>query len=651
MSETQAIRTHADRVADLRVRASALNGDSEAYGRFLSEVVGTPMLAREREEILRTVQESTGASMRAIVADTKTAGELARTESGPRDANVPEICAGEADLAETLDAAWHAIQASNQPPTLFRRDSQIVAIAEGAQGAVIHPLGPYAVQEQLARRASWFVTRDGRRCPARSPIELARIMCATDPAGLPEIERVIRTPIVAPSGRVVDREGYDPETRTWYAPGSLRVAPVSEAPSEDEIASARNLLAVELLGDFPFTGAADLAGAVALLLLPFSRELIDGATPLHLLEKPSPGSGASLVMEAIGHIACGGPPGFMAEGGSDDEWRKRITSTLIDGPTVVVIDNVRRRLDSGALAKALTDRVWIDRRLGESRNVAVPVRCCWAVTANNPAVSSEIARRSVPIRIDAKVDRPWERRPESFRHPKLIEWVSAHRGELVHAALTLVRAWVAAGRPEGRESMGSYERWAAVLGGVLGVAGVPGLLQNRTRFYDRADREIALWRAFVGLWWEKHGGAPVGVKDLWPMVDEVEAPFDLGKGGERSQKTRLGDALRGNIDRRFTIDGATMKIEAAGTLQRAAQYRLVSLSEPSEPSEPREPLNLLADPHARARAREEVAQKGSPGSRGSQNTGACLEADAESRAERLAIQLADDVEEDGEHAQ
>jgi hypothetical protein len=74
--------------------------------------------------------------------------------------------------------------------------------------------------------------------------------------------------------------------------------------------------------------------------------------------------------------------------------------------------------------------------------------CSWLVTANNPVFSREIARRVVRTRLDAKVDRPWERK--GFRHANLLAWVREHRGEIVAAVLILVQAWVAAGKPGGR---------------------------------------------------------------------------------------------------------------------------------------------------------------------------------------------------------
>jgi hypothetical protein len=95
-----------------------------------------------------------------------------------------------------------------------------------------------------------------------------------------------------------------------------------------------------------------------------------------------------------------------------------------------------------------------------------------AATGNNPEFSNEMARRLVRIRLDPHTDRPWQR--SDFRHPDLMSWVRANRARLVAACLTLCQAWIAAGRPRGGRSIGSFENWAHVLGGVLEVAGIPG---------------------------------------------------------------------------------------------------------------------------------------------------------------------------------
>jgi hypothetical protein len=46
--------------------------------------------------------------------------------------------------------------------------------------------------------------------------------------------------------------------------------------------------------------------------------------------------------------------GLITPPRDDDEWRKQITSALIAGKQVLLIDNVIHRLDSSALAAAWT---------------------------------------------------------------------------------------------------------------------------------------------------------------------------------------------------------------------------------------------------------------------------------------------------------
>jgi putative DNA primase/helicase len=97
----------------------------------------------------------------------------------------------------------------------------------------------------------------------------------------------------------------------------------------------------------------------------------------------------------------------MAEGRDDEEWRKRITAILIRAPGFILVDNVRRRVDSSALAAVLTAGHWTDRLLGQSKTVTLPVRAVWLATGNNVGLSNEMARRSVWIRLDARRDTPW----------------------------------------------------------------------------------------------------------------------------------------------------------------------------------------------------------------------------------------------------
>src|SRR5262249_40590121 len=148
---------------------------------------------------------------------------------------------------------------------------------------------------------------------------------------------------------------------------------------------------------------------------------------------------------------------------------------------------------------------------------------------------------------------------------------ASNRGELVWALLTMVQAWIAAGRPDGRRTLGMFERWAKVMGGILDVADLPGFLGNLADFYEKSDAEGAAWRAFVALWWTNYGGKAVTVGSLWSFA--TDAGLELGDKTEQSQKIRLGKQLKDMRDRTFTVTISDrqhqLRVELDGTDHRA----------------------------------------------------------------------------------
>jgi hypothetical protein len=295
-------------------------------------------------------------------------------------------------------------------------------------------------------------------------------------------------------------------------------------------------------------------------------------------DAPSPGTGKTLLALLVGIVATGRDAEAMTEGRDEDEWRKRLLAVLCEGPVLVLLDNLKRLLDSAALASALTLRVWKDRILGVSKTAALPVTCTWLATGNNTELSHEMVRRTVLVRLDSKTDQPWNRK--GFRHPRLLAWAAGHRGELVWAALTICRAWIAAGRPPGKQTLGMFESWTETLGGILDVAGVPGLLGNAEELHRDADSEVPQWRAFFAAWWKAHREKPVGVSELYDLathqelLPEVLAGRGKAKDDERSQRTRLGRAL----GRKRDYCCGSYRVEGAGEDKSGRKlYRLKPL--------------------------------------------------------------------------
>jgi len=205
--------------------------------------------------------------------------------------------------------------------------------------------------------------------------------------------------------------------------------------------------------------------------------------------------------------------------------------------------------------------------------------------------STEIARRTLAIDLDARCARPDER--TGWRHPDLLAWADEHRADLVEACLTLIAAWLAAGKPAWAPTpqapmMGSFESWCRTMGGILEVAGVPGFLMNRRESRGRTGQEDEDLRVFIGAWWQEHREERVTAADLYPMCEQ-RALLDsyLRSSNDRGKRTQLGTLLRELQGRHVEAadgkgDAIGLTVVADGQIHSAAAYRLVKAGEPHE---------------------------------------------------------------------
>lgn len=508
----------------------------------------------------------------------------------------PSLRANDPDLAGITETTWEALVAWNCPSRLFRHGDVAAMLERDDEGHLrLNPLNLERVVWVLARCADWYVPTQSGPVPTRPNREVGQQLLTTPDMPLPVVTRIVGAPVFAADGTLDITPGYHEASRTYFdAHDKLQLPPISSAPTNTEIADARRLIVDDLLGDFPFASDADRAHAVALLLQPFVREMIDGATPLHLVDKPSPGTGAGLLCDVTLRVSIGQPPGSIPQTRDDEELRKRLTALFLRGTSVAMFDNLSGVLDSAVLSSALTEPVWEDRILGVSKTTRVPIRLTWAATANNLKLTVDVIRRTVWIRLDAHEAQPWLR--TGWRHENLRGWVAEHRGELVGAALTLVQAWVAAGRPHGTRTLGSYENWATVMGGILDVAGIGGFLENVDEFYETAVSEDDGSQWFVEAMWQRHEDRAFPTAEAWRVVDNADdCPIDLGTGNERSQRTRLGRWIGERRDRVFNLsDGNVVRLHLVGVNQGVKVWKLMPRPQMSAP----ERNDVIADDDA-----------------------------------------------------
>ena len=474
--------------------------------------------------------------------------------------------------------AMAALQRWNEPPTIFQRGTELVRYRGGL---TLEPLSQPALAGVLDRAADFVrVNQNGMQVPTRVPEHVVRDILSLPHTGVYGVSGVSAVPRVVGEGRVVAVEGYDPDTQLLFNLNGL--AGVRWDLPIDE---ARGWLD-EVLEDFPYADNVSRTHSVAAKLLPFVRDLIDGPTPLHHFDASTPGTGKGLEAEVTSIITTGGAAGVMSLVGDGDELEKRITSLLLAGHPLILLDNVNK-LYQQALCAALTATTWRGRRLGKSETVTLPNTQLWVSTGNNVEFSDEMARRTVIIRLDAQVERPETR--TGFRHPNLPRWVREHRTELVSAFLSIVRHWVDAGMPLGTQSLGTFEAWADVLGGILETAGYPDFLGNRRQLYESGDLESADWRALLRHWDATHGAARLTAGDVLGMVRECEVLLHLYTGTTSlGAQQRMGHALNGRRDR---IYGGLQLKRGEPNSRNSSTYYLRAVGEPRPVGEPQNPEN------------------------------------------------------------
>jgi hypothetical protein len=299
---------------------------------------------------------------------------------------------------------------------------------------------------------------------------------------------------------------------------------------------------LDLVSNFPFAGAtrdeedSHRAACLAGLLTALVRFAIPGPCPLFVFDANCPGTGKSLLTDIIALIATGRAMSRTTFPDEEAELRKRITSIALAGDQLMLFDNIAQGSPFGgaALDAALTATTWRDRVLGRSEMSAeLPLLTVFYATGNNMILRGDMQRRVIPCRLETQEEKPEER--GDFKYPHLLEHVRIHRPRLVNDALTILRAFATAGRPQAAlPSFGSYEGWSRwIRQAVFWVMGVdPCATREKIRAADPALSNLAV---LLEGWAELPGGKT--------GLSVAEALCILNDPNQPGQFTTLREAL------------------------------------------------------------------------------------------------------------
>jgi len=414
-------------------------------------------------------------------------------------------------------------------PRIFWRDGRLerVAFLESGKPTIL-PLDEETLKAAALKSVCFVSTSNDRGAVEVLPPKFAllQILANSDEfSAFPPLDGTVTAPIFAMDGTLCTKQGYNPATRRYYHSPAPLVIP------QMELAEARSLLIDDLLHDFPFADDASRAHAVALTLLPFVKNMIEDFCPLHLIDAPTPGSGKTLLANACALPFLSAPCSANTAPTEETEWRKEIFSLLSTAPSHALFDNVKGVLQSVMFESVITSEESQQRQLGTNTMASFKNVTIWMATSNNAEVGADLLRRSILIRIDTQTEDPSER--GGFKHEPLLGWAKQNRGRLVGACLTIIQAWIDAGKPafSGTTKLPSFEDWVRVMGGILEVAGISGFLENQDDKTNTIDPSRDSWRLFTKAWEQEFGADKVGAKDLFSLAkqyleDQISAKDD-----------------------------------------------------------------------------------------------------------------------------
>lgn len=396
-----------------------------------------------------------------------------------------------------------------------------------------------SLTRSLSALADWM-KYDGRsqkwvRCDPQ-PRNVQMLLRAQHYAHLPALEGIARQPYFRADGSFSTAAGYDPEARTFgsFDPAAYTLPEPSEAAAREALAHLKGILE-----EFPFASEADRAAALCLMLTATVRSSLPFA-PAFNITASGPGSGKSYLAAVAAPFAGPGDPMNISYPTTAEEATKALLAALIPKPAVILFDDMQTDWKAhGMINRVLTSRSVSDRLLGSNRTQTVSTACLFIGTGNNVAPERDMRRRVITIYLAPDSETPatltYNGRPA--------ELVAANREKYVACALTIIRAWQAAGSPKASvPTIATFGEWSDQCREPLIWLGEPdpasSLIQQIVADPDRDALGVLL-----NAWYDEFAQRAVTVRKV------ADAAEDRGGGGLLDAMTELPVMEREKINR------------------------------------------------------------------------------------------------------
>ncbi|QEF97908.1 hypothetical protein Mal15_19540 [Stieleria maiorica] len=411
--------------------------------------------------------------------------------------------------------------------------------------------------------------------------------------GIRVLDRVSSAPVLRADGSII-RDGYDPELRVLVK--SSQKYPALPQMDREPLLMLDPLW--KLIEEFPWLNdEQDQAAFLAEVVTEIVPHLFTGRPPLFVHEANVEGAGKSL-LASLGHIiATGFQPSFLAYQANQEELRKTITSMLMRGEMMILLDNADAEIGGAVMDMFLTAEIWCDRILGGNEPYKATNQAMMIVTTNSATFTPDTLRRTLPVRLNI-TDSAYKAR--TFRIENLLAEAQQRHHNIYMRILACLHAYIAAGAPlpPSEMTLASFEGWSRFVGGFVEFCDLPSPLSTRDSLQqastvnDVYDTVIA---AFRSLDRDTVNGSGMTASQIVREFEKAERPRDSFSTVGKLTNGNSSDALRemieaigmsGNRPSSRTLAWALVKLSKRPrtdyrievTEGRAKQFKLVDLN-------------------------------------------------------------------------
>jgi putative DNA primase/helicase len=357
------------------------------------------------------------------------------------------------NTAEVVDETVQAMCTAD----VFDGGGRLVRVLPFGQ---VQTLSGAGLLDEVSRVASY---KRGKKTLTRAPQEVvAALMDRGAWPGLRRLNGVSSIPVLREDGSLHDQQGYDRETGVWFCGNAMRVGTTRGEASE---AMVRLL---EATTHSWFQSNDDRMAWVAHVITHVVRPTIKGAVPCWVYSANEQGCGKTALAQAAAWIATGvETPAIMAKIDTD-EWTKTLF-TYADSPALLV-DNVRGTIASVELEQAITSGALTVRRMHTQAPETRAWRPIVALTSNGAALGKDMARRTIPVRLEKT------EAGAQYRGALIDGW---SREQMAADALTIVRAYIMNGEDVSVKPWTSFGGWSRYVAEAIAWLGMGDIVEAR----------------------------------------------------------------------------------------------------------------------------------------------------------------------------